>query len=242
MLPADPAASRSAYEAWHRRVHSADATADRPWHELLFAHVRECDLAGRTVLEIGCGRGELACRLALGPWQPHRIVAADFASSAVTLGRARGAAAGARIEWLVADIQRIPLDNGSVDTVISCETIEHLPDPAAALRELYRVVRPGGRLLLTTPNYTGTFGLYRAYLRLRGRPYTEGDQPISRFMVLPRTLQLVRRAGFRVMSADASGHYLLWPGRLPWEPAILKRAGRWLWPFGLHSIVVAEKR
>jgi hypothetical protein len=61
-------------------------------------------------------------------------------------------------------------------------------------------------------------------------------------MLLPLTKRWMRRAGFRVVASDASGHYLLWPGRVPWEPAALKRAARWLRPFGLHSIVVAEKR
>ncbi len=237
MSPAETA--RSTYEAWHQRVHSEDATADRPWHELFFKYVRPDDLLHRRVLEIGCGRGELACRLACGATPPRAMVAADFAQSAVRLGRGR--AGGDRVRWMVADMERIPLRTASVDTVVSCETIEHLPDPVAALRELHRVLQPGGRVLLTTPNYLGPFGLYRAYLRLRGRRYTEGDQPISRLTLLPRTWLWVRRAGFRVVAVDGAGHYLLWRGRLPAEPAILRRWGRWLWPLGLHSIVVAEK-
>src|SRR6185436_12096171 len=102
------AQARAVYESWHERVQRETATADRPWHELVFAHLGAADLGGRDVLEIGCGRGEL-----------------------------------------------------------SCETIEHLSDPVQALREFHRVLRPGGRLILTTPNYFGPFGLYRAYLRLR---------------------------------------------------------------------------
>jgi len=44
-----------------------------------------------------------------------------------------------------------------------------------------------------------------------------------------------------VRRADAAGQYLLAPGRLPWEPAVLKRLNWLLWPFGLHSLIVAEK-
>jgi SAM-dependent methyltransferase len=142
----------------------------------------------------------------------------------------------------VADIERIPFGPATFDTVISCETIEHLRQPVAALRELHRVMCPGGRLLLTTPNYLGPFGLYRAYLRLRGRRYSEGGQPICRLTLLPRTVFWLRRAGFRIASVDGVGHYVLRPGRLPSEPALLRRLERWLWPLALHSIVVAVKR
>ena len=234
--------ARAVYESWHERVQHEAATADRPWHDLVFAHLEPTDLAGRDVLEIGCGRGELACALLTVARPPARLIAADFAHAAVRLGRARAASRDlSGVSWLVADVQHIGLPDASVDTVISCETIEHLPDPVQALREFRRVLRPGGRLILTTPNYFGPFGLYRAYLRLRGRRYTEGDQPICRLTTLPRTLFWMWRAGLRVRAADASGQYLLAPGRVPWEPPGLKRLNWLLWPIGLHSLIVAEK-
>ena len=234
--------ARAVYESWHERVQREAATADRPWHDLVFARLAATDLAGRDVLEIGCGRGELACELMTAAQPPGRLIAADFAHAAVRLGRARAASRDlSGVSWLVADVQHIGLPDASVDTVISCETIEHLPDPVQALREFRRVLRPGGRLILTTPNYFGPFGLYRAYLRLRGRRYTEGDQPICRLTMLPRTLFWMWRAGLRVRAADARGQYLLAPGRVPWEPEGLKRLNWLLWPIGLHSLIVAEK-
>ena len=220
------------------------AATDDPWHRLLFRHITEADLRSRRVLEIGCGRGELACRITTGPALPSRYVAADFAASAVQFGRARVQANAtgvhAALDWILADIQNIPLSE-TFDTVISCETIEHLPDPVAALRELRRVLRPGGLLFLTTPNYMGPVGLYRGYLRLRGRRYTEGDQPICRLTSLPRTWRWLRRAGFDVRTVDSIGHYILRPRHLPYEPVGVRRFERWLWPFGLHSLFIAEK-
>jgi 2-polyprenyl-3-methyl-5-hydroxy-6-metoxy-1,4-benzoquinol methylase len=236
------ARSRAAYEAWHEDVYDHDATADRPWHEQVLRYLRRDDVGGRDVLEIGCGRGELAVRLAAMTPRPRRLVGADFAQSAVRLGAQRARETSrAGVSWMVADAQAIGLPAASFDTVISCETIEHLVDPVGALREFHRLLRPGGRLVLTTPNYMGVFGLYRAYLRLRGRRYTEGGQPICRLTLLPRTWWWLRRAGFRVRAVDAAGHYALFPGRHPWEPAWLARVGRWIWPLGLHSIFVAEK-
>jgi 2-polyprenyl-3-methyl-5-hydroxy-6-metoxy-1,4-benzoquinol methylase len=242
MSSVDSSAARRAYDAWHMGAESGDATADTPWHELLYRHLEPSrDLEGRTVLEIGCGRGELARRLTEQPHAPARYIGADFADTAVRFARRRTADPTAAA-WALADMQRIGLRSASFDTVISCETIEHLPDPAAALREVARVLKPGGRLFLTTPNYFGLTGAYRIYLRASGRRYTEGGQPICRFTALPRTAWWIRRAGLRIQACDADGHYSLWPGRVPLRREYPEWVRRALWPVGLHSIFVAEKR
>jgi SAM-dependent methyltransferase len=67
------------------------------------------------------------------------------------------------IEWRVADIQALPWPDNSFDTAISCETIEHVPSPRTAVRELARVLRPGGKLFLTVPNYFSMLGVHRLY-------------------------------------------------------------------------------
>jgi 2-polyprenyl-3-methyl-5-hydroxy-6-metoxy-1,4-benzoquinol methylase len=145
------------------------------------------------------------------------------------------------ITWQVGDIQAIAQDPESFDTVISCETIEHVPEPRQAICELARVLKPGGRLFLTTPNYLGTLGLYRLYLRLTGRRFTEEGQPINNFTLLPMTRAWVAGAGLRVRSLDAVGHYLPFPRRPPIELPILNNPRILMRWFGLHSLIVAEK-
>jgi 2-polyprenyl-3-methyl-5-hydroxy-6-metoxy-1,4-benzoquinol methylase len=233
--------ARLAYDVWHGR-HEVDRDVDTPWHRLLFNHLDGArDLADRRVLEIACGRGGLACRLARGSHRPAHVLAADFSATAVAKGRAHAQSIGVTgVQWSVSDLHACGIRSGSIDTVISCESIEHLERPRAAVQELARVLKPGGRLFLTTPNYLGPLGLYRGYARMKGTPYTEGGQPINRFMLLPRTCLWIRRAGLQINAVDASGHYLPWPGRplrdLPWLDSL--RPLRW---FALHSLVVAEK-
>jgi 2-polyprenyl-3-methyl-5-hydroxy-6-metoxy-1,4-benzoquinol methylase len=234
--------ARTAYESWHQKL-DVDFNNQTPWHTLLRAYLDPArDLAGKRILEIGCGRGDFTCWLARQPVRPAEIVAADFSATAVHKGRTFATEhALAGINWEVNDIQSIAHSDASFDTVISCETIEHVPHPRRALRELARVLKPGGRLLLTTPNYLGIYGLYRFYMRLTGRKYTETGQPINNFMLLPKTMAWVRQAGLRVSIVDAVGHYLLFPGRLPKELPFLNNPRflmRWV---GLHSLVIAEK-
>lgn len=236
--------ARTAYEQWHEQF-DVDVETDTPWHRLVKNHlVAVRDLAGRRVLEIGCGRGGFACWLA--EREPHErpaeIVAADFAASAVHKGEAYAASRGVLgITWQVADIERIPHAEASFDTVVSCETIEHVPDPRRALSELARVLRPGGRLFLTTPNYLGPLGLYRGYMRLTGRRFTEEGQPINHFMLLPRVRAWVGATGLRVRRTETTGQYLPWPGRPPVELRAFERPRVLMRWFGLHSFIIAEK-
>lgn len=122
---------------------------------------------GDRVLDAGCGTGRAlsALRAAVGP--AGTVIGADLTpemlAAAVRAGRdAEGA-------LLLADVARLPLRDGCLDAVFGAGLIAHLPDPAGNLRELARVVRPGGRLALFHP-------IGRAALAARhGRELTPDD-------------------------------------------------------------------
>jgi ubiquinone/menaquinone biosynthesis C-methylase UbiE len=224
---------RDQYEQWHARL-DVDTESDAPWHRLVKRYLSRHDLRGKRVLEIGCGRGGFAAWLSTRCPSLH---GADFSYTAVA--KASGFVRSATFE--VADIQSLPHPGGTFDAAVSCETIEHVLDPARALSELARVLKPGGLLFLTTPNYLGTMGLYRAYLRLTRRRYTEEGQPINRLLMLPWTIRLARAAGLTIERVDGIGHYLPFPGRPPIEFPILDSLRPLMKWAALHSLVLARK-
>lgn len=101
---------------------------------------------GRCVLDLGCGEGSFTGELARVGAEP---VGVDVAEAAVT--RARRAHPALHFSTLTAD-GRLPLEDSSCDLVWAGEVIEHVADTARTLSEIRRVLRPGGRLLITTPN------------------------------------------------------------------------------------------
>jgi 2-polyprenyl-3-methyl-5-hydroxy-6-metoxy-1,4-benzoquinol methylase len=230
----------SAYNAWHDGL-PVDATADTPWHHMIRSSLDVYrDLAGKRILEIGCGRGGFACWLISTFPQIAEMIAADFSEVAIQKGRAFGACLP--VTWSVENIQEMSYQDASFDTVISCETIEHVPDPSKAVSELSRVLRPGGRLFLTTPNYFNLSGLHRIYGWIRGRTFREEGQPINQVTLLPRVRRWVRRAGLQVLHVNSVNHILPWPRRsggicLKW-PRAIPYVFKW---FGSNSFILAEK-
>ncbi|MGZ5146197.1 MAG: class I SAM-dependent methyltransferase [Burkholderiales bacterium] len=232
--------SRDAYNAWHAGL-GIDADNDTPWHRLVRSYLPLESLHGRRILDIGCGRGDFSCWLARQLNGSAHLVAADFSSTAVSMAREYARSEALAVEWQVMDIQNIGYADASFDVIFSFETIEHVPYPGRAVRELARVLKPGGTLFLTTPNYMNAMGLYRGYMRLKGTPFTETGQPINNFVMLPRTLHWLRAAGLQILRSESRGIYLPIPGR-PWTEAHWLDRPRWLtrW-LGLHSFVTATK-
>jgi SAM-dependent methyltransferase len=227
-----------AYDDWHRNFDVAEDPIDTPWHTMAIPQLPE--LEGKRVLEIGCGRGGFSRYLAE---HGADLVAADFSPAAVEMAR-RALDPHHRAEAIVADIEAIPFERDSFDLVLSLDTIEHVPHPTRAVAELVRVLRPGGRLVLTTNNYFGLIGLWRAAMTVAGFRFTEFGQPINQPLMFFPSARLLRGLGCTVDLVDGSGHYLRVPryqmGYL--KLGFLERPHALTKWFGTHRLVVATKR
>ncbi|WP_149180382.1 class I SAM-dependent methyltransferase [Streptomyces sp. TRM49041] len=157
---------------------------------------------GDAVLDAGCGTGRAlpALRGAVGPG--GTVVGVDLTPAMLAAaGRAGRDDSGA---LLLGDVGRLPLRDGALDAVFGAGLISHLAHPVEDLRELARVVRPGGRLALFHP-------VGRAALAARhGRQITEEDLRAE-----PNLRPLLARSGWRMMSyVDEDNRFLVLAARV----------------------------
>ncbi|HET7567230.1 MAG TPA: methyltransferase domain-containing protein [Gaiellaceae bacterium] len=130
--------------------------ADASWRELFELLVREADLRGRRVLEVGCGTGQLAA--ALAEEARARVWAVDAEPAMVELARGRGVTAK------LAPAEALPFKDGWFERAVM-RLVVHLLDRARALPELRRVLGPGGRAAIATfaPEHFDGFWLARLF-------------------------------------------------------------------------------
>src|SRR5580698_10978966 len=125
-----------------------NGNAIRSNHEICQAHLNEVlsDFAGKTVLDVACGHENpfFAERLRLA----KHVIGLDRDSREVGKN-------GLIHEGHVGDIHAMPLPAGSVDLVVSVDTIEHSAEPDLFLKECQRVLRTGGEAVFATPNLLG---------------------------------------------------------------------------------------
>jgi ubiquinone/menaquinone biosynthesis C-methylase UbiE len=100
---------------------------------------------GKRVLDIACGEGYGTA--ALGKAGAVKTIGVDISAEACAHGRKKYG-----IDTRVGSAEQIPLENASVDVVVSFETIEHVPHPEVFLDECKRVLTPGGQLVISTPD------------------------------------------------------------------------------------------
>jgi SAM-dependent methyltransferase len=178
---------------------------------------------GSTVLEAGCGVG--AQTLPLTRRSPGAaITAIDLSAASLDLARLRLGAAGlSGVTFLQADVRRLTFADSSFDHVFVCFLLEHLRDPADALQELRRVLKPGGTITVIEGDH-GTFVFHPptpASLEVwsclvQAQAAAGGDSLIGR-----RLYSLLRDAGFAVSAVEPRALYA--DGRTPGRVDVFAR-------------------
>lgn len=187
--------------------------------------------AGQDVLDVGCGSGAYVLHLA----DRYRIRGMDYRQFDSWKQRPD--------LFEVSDAQHLRLPDASVDTILSFETLEHLPEPDRALREYFRVCRKN--LILTVPNCTLTPGM-----RGSGVIYNHWiDRTHVNFWDLDGMSKQVSEAGFVVRHRQYINHINLGPvamealgfkGKVArYGAAIFRRIQRQKYP--MTCLIVAAK-
>ncbi|MBI4787830.1 MAG: methyltransferase domain-containing protein [Chloroflexi bacterium] len=101
----------------------------------------------QTVVDVGTGTGFMAAGLAP---LARRVIGVDFSDAMLAVARENMARFElSNVEFRRGDLGRLPLDDATADVVVANMALHHAPDPARALREMARVCRPGGRVVIT---------------------------------------------------------------------------------------------
>ena len=150
---------------------------------------------GESVLDIGCGNARDIARIAKYGGQ---VVGVDISAGMV-------AAAGQELDRMgvsgitlqVGDATSLDFPDASFDKILCSEVIEHIPDASQALREMWRVLRPEGSLVLSTPNKGSWYGLERYWL-WEGLLRKKWPHPCDEWRSMAEVITLLEQSRFRV--------------------------------------------
>ncbi len=168
------------------------------------------------------------------PWLERFGADADrvFAFMPAAQGAVNWPPGGPSSTVLVFD-EELPLVNSSVDRVLVVHALEHAENPHETLKEAWRVLAPGGRLVLVVPNRRGVWARFEHTPFGTGRPFSRGQ-----------LIELLRETNFTPSTMAEALHFP--PSRRRFVLKlhnILERAGRRFWPIFAGAIVVeAQKR
>ena len=173
-------------------------------HDAMYAAVEEVFArrgAAGVLADVGCGRGLLWERVRRRFTQCIGIDAVRF----------EGLPADVEFRSVDVDRDRLPVGNREVDVAAAVETIEHLENPRAFVRELTRIVRPGGLVVITTPNQLSALSLLTLVTKQQFSAFQDNSYPAHRTALLEADL---RRIAAECGLTDADVRYTV-HGRMP---------------------------
>ena len=198
--PNDPHVPETAFGKWFLRTHTWTVhVLERALADLvpLIADRRP---SYAVVADVGCGWGRSLPRLHR-LFQPERLIGIDVDPEMLQASAREAAAAGVEAEFVNCSSSRLTLPDSSVDLLFCHQTFHHLIEQERAIREFYRVLKPGGVMLFaeSTRRY-----IHSWIIRLLFRHPMDVQKSADEY------LALVRGAGFQVSPESISYPYLWW--------------------------------
>jgi len=200
------------------RAKASGGCSSNVLYQLVASVIRQRRPLGGTLLDIGCGGGAL--------WEFVRGHVDNYlGADAVRYHDLPDAC-----EFYQADLDtaKVPLPDGSGDVVVAIEIIEHLENPRAFFRELTRLAKPGGLIVVTTPNQLSLLSKMTFLLRGQFNAFQEapGLYPAHRTALLEiDLLRLARECGLHDIQIRYTNHGRI-PGTKTHWPAWLGLRGR----------------
>jgi len=186
----------AAYRNW--RASELGRITDSIEEELLVALIGP--VRGKRVLDVGCGDGVLSVRLAEAG---GNVTGLDTDPAMLTAARQRGSASGAIVTFVEGDARSVPLADSSFDVVVAVTVLCFVAEVERVVKEMARVLRPGGRLVI---GELGRFSLWAATRRVSG---WLGSQTWSKvhFRTADELRRIASAAGLEVADVRGAIYY-----------------------------------
>ena len=179
-----------------------DARWKRRVREIVDGEAQGHPAGSRRILDLACGTGDVALSVSEG----RRVVGLDLALPMLEIARRRSTS----VAWLAGDMTRLPFADASFDVVTTSYGLRNVPDLDAAVREIARVLRPGGLMVsldFNKPESPLVRGIYLGYLTAVGgllglllhgdsETYRYIPHSIRRYPGAKGVADLMRRSGF----------------------------------------------
>lgn len=178
----------------------------RPLHELNPARLgyvaARVPLAGARVLDVGCGAGLLSEAMA---GEGARVTALDLSPELVEVAKLHLLESGRQVDYRLQSVEALAAEMpGAFDAITCMEMLEHVPDPASVLQACATLLKPGGRLLLSTLNRTpAAFALAIVGAEYVARLLPRGTHDYKSFIRPSELAAWLREAGLAI--EDVSG-------------------------------------
>jgi SAM-dependent methyltransferase len=129
---------------------------------------------GKKILDLGCGAGENSVYFAK---KGANCVASDYSPGMVEIALKLADKNGVEIEGAIVNAMSLDFDDNSFDIIYAANLLHHLPDPQACIREMYRVLKPGGKACFWDPlTHNPIINVYR---RMATSVRTEDEHPLD---------------------------------------------------------------
>ena len=148
------------------RAYHSDLLVQRYFQQRKTAVIQQAlaHRGGGVLLDIGCGSGVQVAELQRAA--AGTAIGIDISRNALRYAQGKQIPGASFIQ---ADVRHLPIRDSCIDRAVSAEIIEHLPRPEELLGEIRRVLKPGGEVVITTPNDHSIWGLYEFMWDLLGR-------------------------------------------------------------------------
>ena len=194
-------------------AYDADDWAGRFLQKRLQAALAALGSGPGELLDAGMGGGRLVARLDALGWT---VTGIDSSEKMVELARARLPKLADRL--LVADLAALPFSGGSFDAAVATGALEYVGDLGRGLGELVRVLRPGGRAVVSFPNYRSRHALWRRFALYPAARFAKRVLPLARpapmrplYPIAPRRFEeALAAAGLRVVVRRPIGPQFLY--------------------------------